>query len=304
MTVAECKTEKVLAQSLQRDLKHTSSKLAKKRKSLNDYHKKQATAPKAPPKPKAPLSTKIHVASDSEKKIITWAKENYKSIDDIQIGAKELAIKAGEVYTVLKHHSFIKQNETTEYRVLDSYFKNHGNLQKIVDDTGLGVWIVAKTVENLGYSPRWHEFRQSRYITKSQHLGIGAEKKFKELVPQAVDVNEDFRECNPYYDFVVNHKTVDVKDLAPTKRKAQKNHNTYWFWRLPKNEQADFYCLFLCHDKDKRIDGDFTILLIPKEVLPQATQTSISTSAENESYKFWFQFEVDACALPYMLGCE
>lgn len=103
-------------------------------------------------------------------------------------------IRAGAVYVVLKAHNFIKHADTTEHRVMTAYFKHNGKLAAITEETGLTVWIVAKTIENLGYSPRRQEYRDSRYITGSGRGGIGAEEQFKRLVPDAVDMNEEIRD--------------------------------------------------------------------------------------------------------------
>ncbi|OOF52742.1 hypothetical protein [Rodentibacter trehalosifermentans] len=244
-----------------------------------------------------------------ERIILNWAKEHYKgytSINTFPFHQYDMKpkITAGVVYLCLKKHSFIQQNETTEYRVMDAYFRFNGNLLFMCEDLGLGVWIVAKTVEKLGYPPRWHEYRESRYITRSSS-GTSAEMKFKQLVPDAVDMNENYRENNPIFDFIVNEKTVDVKELTAISRKYNKQQ--YYDFKFPKNEEerADFYCLFLCHDKQARMKGSFDVLLIPQEALPMNKgQTQISVSETANSHKFFYQFQVDPTSLAYMLGCE
>ena len=129
--------------------------------------------------------------------------------------------------------------------------------------------------------------------------------KFKQLVPGAVDMNEDYRECNPIFDFIVNEKTVDVKEITAITRRD--SGQSFYDFKFPKydDERADFYCLFLCHDKQKRANGPFDLILIPKEALPQSKgQTQISTSKEANSNKFFYQFQVDPNSLAYMLGDE
>lgn len=307
----ELRTEVIMGQCLQMDLKNATTKLTKKRNNIRKYCEKQAAAPKATssqkltPVPK-PI-TMLVLDEDEQKQVTDWAKDNYQGVADIKRCADELSIKAGQVYYTLKKHSFIKQKETTEHRVLSAYYKHSGNLAKIAEETGLGVWIVAKTVESLGYSPRWHDYKKSRYSIRTADRGLGAERKFKEFVPDAVDMNDDFRECNPLYDFVVNDYTVDVKEATPITDNRYKNPLKYWQCRLSADtgNRADFYCLFLCYDREKRVEGDYVVLLIPKDALPdESKQMRISLNPKAPSHQLWFQFQVEPIALPYMLGLD
>lgn len=245
-----------------------------------------------------------------ERIILDWAKthyQDYRSINCFPFHQYEgkPKITAGVVYLCLKKHSFIRQNETTEYRVMDAYFRFGGNLQYMCEELGLTVWVVAKTVEKLGCSPRWHEYRESRYVTRTSS-GTSAEMKFKQLVHEAVDMNEDYRENNPVFDFIVNEKTVDVKEMTIISRKGG-DERKYYDFKFPKydEDRADFYCLFLCKDKEIRMKGEFDIILLPKEALPQGKgQIQISVCPTANTHKFFYQFQVDPASLAYMLGCE
>ncbi|MDY5847587.1 hypothetical protein [Actinobacillus porcinus] len=238
---------------------------------------------------------------ERETQILNWAKENYKDYHDIQICAEKLNIRAGAVYTVLKTHNFIKHADTTEHRVMSAYFKHNGRLAAITEETGLTVWIVAKTIENLGYPPRWQEYRESRYVTGSGRGGIGAEEQFKRLVPDAVDMNEEFRDGYPDYDFIINNQTVDVKELSIIHPKGRGYE--YFELKCYGETQPDFYCAFLCHDKENRLNGQYDILLIPTAVIPRNKKTiAINADKNTDSYQFWYQFQVDPNALAYMLG--
>ena len=316
--ISEAKTERVIANVLKQEIKKTSNRLGKMRENLNEYHERQANAPTMPTREVLASAKAVKNVNNiggfsendpRERIILDWAKSNYKDYKSINnFPFHQYAVKpkitAGVVYLCLKKHSFIKQTESTEYRVMDAYFRFNGNLQYMCEDLGLTVWIVAKTVEKLGYSPRWHEYRESRYITRSTS-GTTGEMKFKQLVPGAVDMNEDYRECNPIFDFVVNEKTVDVKEITAITRRD--NGQSFYDFKFPgcDEERADCYCLFLCHDKQKRANGPFDLILIPKEALPQSKgQTQISTSKEANSNKFFYQFQVDPNSLAYMLGDE
>ncbi|MBS9781750.1 MAG: hypothetical protein KGV56_04580, partial [Gammaproteobacteria bacterium] len=69
--------------------------------------------------------------------------------------------------------------------------------------------------------------------------------------------------------------------------------------------RADFYCLFLCYDREKRVEGDYVVLLIPKDALPdESKQMRISLNPKAPSHQLWFQFQVEPIALPYMLGLD
>jgi|GEM_PF-795884 riboflavin synthase, alpha subunit len=314
--ISEMKTELVMANVLSQEIKQKSSRLSKMRESLNEYHERQSNSLEVTPTDKTQNKPLIQASSNEineydvrEKIIIDWAKVHYKDIQSIhQFPYNQHKLKSkitpGVVYLCLKKHSFIKQNETTEYRVMDSYFRFNGNLQWMCEELGLTVWVVAKTVEKLGYSPRWHQYRESRYVTRASS-GTNAEEKFKQLVPDAIDMNEDYRENNPCFDFIVNGKTIDVKELTKITRKE--TLQSFYDFKLHKldEDRADYYCLFLCLDKDKRIRGPFDIILIPKEALPNnKSQMKISTSKTSNSHRFFYQFQVDPASLAHMLGCE
>lgn len=312
----ETQTELIVGQVLTQQLKQ-QTKLDSMRKSVSSYLQRKEAAPPTPaaePLPKkekaiAPMPAPLP-PQEMEEAIIAWAKCHYNGIDDIKRCATETGITAGKVYHTLKYHSFIKQNETTEYRVLNGYFKHNGRLADIAEETGLSVWVVAKTIQKLGYSPKWQEYRDSRYLTKTS-VGIGAEAKFKKLVPTALDANEDLRENMPGYDFIVNEKTVDVKEsiLYSVPRKKEKA----WRFYIPAllEDRADFYCFFCLHDREARSNGAYDLLLLPKEVLPECPsnksgkrQVWIGASPQLDSHQFYFQFKVDPAALNYMLTDE
>lgn len=309
----EMKADVMLASSLQQSLKASTAKLAKKRNRIKNYCERQATAPTAdksdkaekPTPPKKALAPQIKLSDDEQQAVIDWAKQHYRDVADIKRCGDELNIKPGQVYHLLKAHSFIPQKDTAEHRILAAYYRHNGDLKKITEDVGLGVWIVAKTVESFGYSPRWQDYKNSRYAIKRGSLGLSAERKFKEFVPDAVDANEELRECNPVYDFVVGDYTVDVKEATPLEDKRTKGGSEYFLTRISNSdERADFYCLFLCYDKESRLEGDYSVLLIPNEVIPDVNRIQISLNPETQSNQFYFQFEVEPIALPYMLGVE
>ncbi|MFW9304104.1 riboflavin synthase subunit alpha, partial [Glaesserella parasuis] len=94
-----------------------------------------------------PQKRRIIADKDKEQQLLKMAKEHYTSYADVAKFADALNLRAGIVYLTLKYHGFVKQTETTQYRVLDSYYRHNGDLKEITKDVGLTVWIVAKTLE-------------------------------------------------------------------------------------------------------------------------------------------------------------
>lgn len=243
--------------------------------------------------------TRIIADNEKEQQLLQMAKDRYQSYQDIAMFAKALDLRPGIVYLTLKHHSFIKQNETTEYRVLDAYYRNNGNLKAITEEVKLNVWLCAKTIEKLGLPPNWASYKER---ADSGKVGDWAEEEFRRLVPGALDMNMQYQMNNPLFDFIVNGKTVDVKssNLRVNRTSLQysvriRNHSD--------SEMPDFFCLFLIKERNKEAkEGNYHILLIPKEVLP-SKNISISIVPKNteaNSAMYW-DFEVEPAALAAML---
>ncbi|MBE2895756.1 riboflavin synthase subunit alpha [Pasteurellaceae bacterium HPA106] len=307
----ETKTELMINDALQAQFKAAKkNRLQTMRENLTEYNTRKVIAANTPmqaPKPESVVKAALPQAAlpndDIVEKVLAWAKDNYHSYKDIPAGAQACDTNAGAVYRTLKAHGLVAEQDTTEYRVIKAYFKYSGNLRFMTEDLGLGVWVVAKTVEALGYSPRWHEYRESRYLSRSNFSGVGAEAEFKKLVPSALDMNEDYQECNPVFDFVVNGKTVDVKEYTQSYDRRV-DINSYRC-RISKRDRPDYYCLFLCHDKEKRIKGGYTILLIPTITLPKESSSFyINADPNSDGWKRWSEFAVDPNSLNYILTGE
>lgn len=303
--ITEMKADLTVAKVLQRDL---HSALKDKQKAVRDFYvakeKSETTACEpAPPVPPPPPRSTI-ADQEKEQQLLQMAKARYQDYKDVAIFANELGLRAGIVYLALKHHGFIKQNETTEYRVLDAYYKSNGNLREITEQTQLTVWICSQTLQKLGIAPNWASYKE-RGELGSYTQGGWAEEEFKRLVPSAVDMNMQYRMNNPRFDFIVNEKEIDVK--FSTKRQTRGNNWQYVFRYNPDN-LPDFFCLFCSLDKsedNKAIPSGYRILLIPKEILPSNKKQLVITATEgNEraaSAMYW-DFEVQPAALSAMLG--
>ncbi|MEG9482800.1 riboflavin synthase subunit alpha [Mannheimia sp. HC-2023] len=304
--ITEMKAELTTAKVLQTELHHT---LKKKRESIQSFYQaKEKAESEIPPKPQKvgiepPTQPKYRVIADQEKEqaLLKMAKAEYQSYADVAKFAEVLNLRAGVVYLTLKHHGFIKQNETTQYRVLDSYYKNNGNLRAITEDTGLTVWICSQTIKQLGLSPNWQSYRQSIGIG-GNGIGGAGENEFARLVPFAVDMNQDYQANNPIFDFVVNEKTIDVKTGALRINASTRESGNYVF-RL-SNERPDFYCFFVIQNEEKGcIAGNYRILLIPAEVIPEGKTAVYISHAPEEDVKssLYWDFEVEPAALATML---
>lgn len=240
--------------------------------------------------------------ADKEQQLLKMAKAHYENYADVGKFAKVLGLKPGVVYLTLKRHSFIKQNETTQYRVLDAYYQHNGNLRAITETVGLSVWIVAKTLEQLGLSPNWANYKAQ---AESSAKGDVAEAEFRQLVPSALDMNRQYSRNNAVFDFIVNEKTVDVK--LTTLAKSGKNFLQYSF-RVRRtaddNELPDFFCLFCVIDKTKPFGaGNYYVLLIPKEVIPDRNMNvAITAKGGTSNSSMYWDFEVEPTALASILG--
>ncbi|MEG9531936.1 riboflavin synthase subunit alpha [Mannheimia indoligenes] len=305
--ISEMKSEITTAKILQAELHNT---IKQKRESVKQFYAAKEKAEEAikPEPPKAtiepPPVAKYRVIADEEKEqaLLKMAKAEYESYDDVAKFAKALNLHAGVVYLTLKHHGFIKQNETTQYRVLDSYYRNNGNLKAIVADVGLNVWLCAKTIEQLGLSPNWQSYKEDKVET---NLGDWAEEQFRQLVGNALDMNRYYQASNPNYDFVINGKTVDVKGSTLKTGSEENARSPQYAFRIKSDNPPDFYCVFLIKEKDKPYSLDNChILLFPKEILPNnrkgvyIAQKSDTSTALSQMY---WDFEVEPAALATML---
>lgn len=251
-----------------------------------------------------PQLRRIIADETKEQQLLRFAKIRYRSYKDIAVFAEECGLKLGIVYHTLKYHNFIQQNETTEYRVLDAYYQCNGNLRGIVEMTGLGVWICAKTLENLGFSPNWQSYREI-YQANSTPAGGWAEQEFKRLVPAAVDMNNHYRMNNPRFDFLFKDKEIDVK--FSTLRKTKGSNYQYSF-RYKPDEMPDFFCFFIAaisaEELKSQTPNEYKILLIPSDALPpnrDALNINHDRNNKKALSRIYWDFEVAPAALESFL---
>lgn len=102
---------------------------------------------------------------------------------------------------------------------------------------------------------------------------------------------------------MVNGKTVDVKS---SKLRVESRGRPHYGFRLRSSkgeELPDFICLFCILDNDKpNQQGNYRILLLPKEVLPDGTNIHLSTPDSRAISAMYWDFEVQPAALAAMLG--
>lgn len=298
---ADITTTKVLQAELQQTLKQKRQAVhgfyTAKTKAENELPAERNVQIEPPKTPKySPMADK-----SKEAELLKMAKARYQSYHDIAVFAKELGLRPGVVYLTLKHHNFIKPTESTQYRVLESYYRHNGNLRSITEETGLTVWICAKTIEQLGLSPKWQSYRASLSTTASG-IGNSGEEEFIRLVPQAVDMNQDYLMNNPTFDFIINEKTIDVKTGTLRINNSTSKDGNYAF--RVNNERPDFYCFFCVKDSEKGvISGNYHILLIPSVIIP-SDKTTVFISHDkhaNKNSALYWDFEVEPAALESVL---
>ena len=251
-----------------------------------------------------PQLRRIIADETKEQQLLHLAQTQYQSYKDIAVFAEECGLKPGIVYHTLKYHNFIQQNETTEYRVLDAYYQCNGNLRGIVEMTGLGVWICAKTLENLGFSPKWQSYREI-YQANSTPAGGWAEQEFKRLVPDAIDMNNHYRMNNPRFDFLFKDKEIDVKFSALRKTKGS---NYQYSFRYKPDEMPDLFCFFIAaistEELKSQTPDEYKILLIPSAALPpdrDALNINHDRNNKKALSRMYWDFEVAPAALESFL---
>lgn len=89
--------------------------------------------------------------------------------------------------------------------------------------------------------------------------GMLGEKKFLELVPDALDMNRSIQNNNPGYDFDYKGLKIDVKTSTLNDRGK---------WSIRIKSDADCIVAFLGKN-EKLKDNETTILLLPVGLLPQ-----------------------------------
>lgn len=305
--ITEMKAEITTAKVIQRDLQQT---LEEKKKSIRKFYstKEKVETPtikqeslnqnKSPKNYLEPQKRQIIADKDKEQQLLKMAKEHYESYEDVAKFAKALNLRPGVVYLTLKYHNFIKQNETTQYRVLDSYYSNNGNMKGITIDTGLSVWVVANTLKQLGLSPNWATYKDR---AESGKQGDWAEEEFRRLVPSAVDMNKYYQNNNAVFDFIVNEKTIDVKSTTLVR-------DEQYFLKIRRTaddeDLPDFFCVFCVKDRHKPLSeqGNYHVLLIPKEVLPSnRVKISFVPKHRKANSTMYWDFEVEPATLSAFL---
>lgn len=233
-----------------------------------------------------------------------WIDKHFTSVKDLSACAQDCGVSQAKVWHFLNEKDLIKGLNNTEYLILNLFLKYSYSLDKAADETGLSVLAISKILEKFNIEPNWKKVRESRYSRIGSQKGMEAEALFKKLVPDALDANEEIKEGNSKFDFVVfdeytgREKTVDVKEFAIQDSVGGKG----WVFRFPEkmDDRADYYVLFLCFDKEKRLEGEYRVLVLPKGILPENEKVSrtgqkrllISNDPNKQSYQMYFKFEI------------
>lgn len=164
----------------------------------------------------------------------------------------------------------------------EQIFMSNNDFQKTVIESKIPAYIL------------YMHFLKRGLITKSSHIefasenmkkGIEAEKLFQKIIPEAVDINSNFKMNNPDFDFTYDGLTIDVKYSSLLERRGCE----YWNF---KNSKADVIIAFLEREKGSELDKTY-MLFIPTEVMAGVKKFHV-TKAGN--YFSSFQIKESECA--------
>lgn len=164
----------------------------------------------------------------------------------------------------------------------EQIFMSNNDFQKTVMESKIPAYIL------------FMHFLKRGLINKNSHIefasenmkkGIAAEKLFQKIVPEAVDINSNFKMNNPDYDFTYNGLTIDVKYSSLLERRGCE----YWNF---KNSKADVIIAFLEREKESELNDPY-ILFIPMGIVVGVKKFHITKSG---NYFNNFQIQKDKCS--------
>jgi hypothetical protein len=178
----------------------------------------------------------------------------------------------------------------TKQSVIDAY-KRIGNIRGVCEETGCPpynayIWLRIEGMLTID--------EKCSYGTAGAKLGGDAEKEFQRLVPKAMCANSNIRKCNPVFDFMLGNITIGVKASSPKMHEGRK----YWKFetagclkgKKAKKSTPDFYCVFLCFSRDRRIGGGYKLLLVPHDLT--IGQGAVSINVEKDENE-WLNFLIE-----------
>lgn len=158
-------------------------------------------------------------------------------------------------------------------------YAKHKNLKLAAVDVGIKWQTLYCRLKNQGVQVVGDK---SRYGSDRDKLSSLAESAFKRLVPSAVSMNEI--QWQHKYDFLVNHKKVDVKCAKP-KQHNKKTDSKRWSFSFKKQTmECDFICCFCMNDQ--KITEK--ILLVPSEFFKGLQTVSVACSGNSK----WLDYEI------------
>lgn len=128
------------------------------------------------------------------------------------------------------------------------------------------------------------------YGTAHQQYGRQAEIEFSRLVLDAIDCNENIRENNPAYDFVLEGLKIDVKCGMPRGRRGEWSFNperSSYKKRDRNRLHADVFVLFAM--TGKTFTDGYRLFLFPSAMVLDLTVVSITPDLPSR----WWDFEIE-----------
>jgi hypothetical protein len=201
-------------------------------------------------------------------------------------------IESGQSLTTFTPRKYTRED------VLAAYHK-HGNLKAVCAEIGCqpyNAYIIVQTAGMLRGTDR------VAYGTMQSIAGRSAEDEFKRLVPDALDMNAQFNEHHPGYDFDYRGIRIDVKFSTLQRVKNGSGCWSFFIERYTEKRRStpktkpDMYVLFATEGKS--IKDGYKVYLFPFALL--AGQKSIRFQPEIPSV--WHDFEIAPDALAATLA--
>lgn len=179
----------------------------------------------------------------------------------------------------------------TRESVLEAY-QRLGNLRAACTETGAPPYVAFIWCKKAGVMTTADK---SRYGTKAQQQGAGAEAEFQRLVPFALPANTALVKNCPGFDFDVDGVTVDVK-FSILRSRGNWGFDTAKHKHLP----PDLYALFLCTHESGDIKDGYRLLIIPHDTVGDRSHVTLRPGSISDLWSF----EINPADLATLLAVE
>lgn len=95
------------------------------------------------------------------------------------------------------------------------------------------------------------------YVTRPTMLGGQAERRFRFLIPEAIDANREIQINNPDFDFIYRDLKIDVKYASVSKRSDTNSE----IWSIRTNGSRDLIVAFLERERGSELEEPYIMIL-------------------------------------------